>query len=131
MTAEREGLVALLAEHYPSGYVCGTDCDHPLNSPQGWAEHLADALADLLAARDRRVRAEGYREGYETARGDLVSGAFVGGPTYEALKASLAGRQIAKEALREAARDLPTWEAGNEVRAYTWLRDRADQIEAP
>lgn len=37
------------------------------NSPRHVA-HLADALADLLAARDRRVRAEAWDEGWQTGQ---------------------------------------------------------------
>lgn len=56
-----------------------------------------------LAEHDRQVRAKAHREGYETARGDLVSDAFIGGPTYEALKESYTGRRIAAEAWDEGA----------------------------
>lgn len=46
-----------------------------------------------LEAHDREVRAEGHRQGYETARQDMISGAFVGGPTFEALRAELAAQE--------------------------------------
>ena len=45
------------------------------------------------------VEADAFREGYDTARQDMVSGAFVGGPTFKALKNSPAGRRIAVEAI--------------------------------
>jgi len=67
----------------------------------------ADGFDRWLAAHDAEVAAkalrEGHREGYNTARGDLTSGAFIGGPTYETLRDSYSGRQIAKDALEEAA----------------------------
>lgn len=78
MTGEREGLAAEIAEvllrhqriplyNSGPGRNCCVGCDNLYgetdgsNSPRHVA-HLADALADLLAARDRRVRAEALRE---------------------------------------------------------------------
>ena len=116
-------------------------------SNRGYAEFDA-----WLAAHDAQVAArahlEGHREGYQTARGDLLSGAFIGGPTYEALRDSYTGQRIALEAaikaLREAAEEAdhewvkyhtgwssnpahepelaaPSW-------ALKWLRARADRL---
>lgn len=58
----------------------------------------------LIDAALAKTKAEGHRDGYETARGDLVSGAFVGGPTYEALRDSFTGRKIAADAWDEGVR---------------------------
>lgn len=52
-----------------------------------------------LESHDSAVRAEGHRQGYETARQDMISGAFVGGPTFEALRASFTGQRIARDVL--------------------------------
>jgi hypothetical protein len=92
-----DGLVAFLDEW--------VDDLAPLN--RGAFRPAARALLSRLAAHDAEVAAkalrEGHREGYNTARGDLTSGAFIGGPTYETLRDSYSGRQIAKDALEEAA----------------------------
>lgn len=129
----------------PDSTVSQTDAD--------LGSHVAIRLPSWLAVHDRATNAKGFRAGYEAARGDLISGAFVGGPTYEALKASYSGRQIAAEALREAADEIewkrpgvspctPNFEhcCGSEascgamqssfkVVGAQWLRDRADRIE--
>lgn len=52
------------------------------------------------------VKAEAHRDGYDTARQDLVSGAFVEGPTYEALRGSATGHKIAADALRRFRQGL-------------------------
>lgn len=79
MTAEREGLAEIagvLAEHVTVGGTywdherkttyakcqCGAPCYLVGQHEQRHAQHLAEALADLLAARDRRVRGEALRE---------------------------------------------------------------------
>lgn len=46
-SAETDALVALLVEHFPHGYVCGADCDHRMNSPEGWAEHVAALMGSI------------------------------------------------------------------------------------
>lgn len=51
------------------------------------------------------ARQEGHRIGYETARYDMVSGAFVGGPTYEALRESFTGQKIYEEGYRDGIAD--------------------------
>lgn len=56
----------------------------------------ADAEA-FRSAVDTALR-EAARAGYEAARQDMISGAFVSGPTYEALRDSFTGRKIAAEA---------------------------------
>jgi hypothetical protein len=61
-------------------------------------EHWAKEFDAWLEAHDREVKAQGHREGYETARQDMISGAFVGGPTFEALRASFTGQRIARDA---------------------------------
>ncbi|MEN6343813.1 MAG: hypothetical protein ABFE16_00815 [Armatimonadia bacterium] len=58
-----------------------------------------------LGAHDREVRAEGHRQGCETARQDMISGAFIGGPTFEALRASFTGQRIARDIVELAAQE--------------------------
>lgn len=67
-----------------------------------------DRIAETVAVLLTQARTEGHVEGYETARADLTSGAFVGGPTYEVLRDSFTGRRIAQEALTTAADELAT-----------------------
>ena len=57
--------------------------------------------ADTFRAAVSDALAEAGRAGYETARQDMISGAFIGGPTYEALRDSFTGRRIAEEAIEE------------------------------
>lgn len=79
----------------------------------------------VLAAVAPLIAAQAHREGYETARADMVSGAFISGPTYEAVRDSFTGRQVAAQALRDAAEE---W--GDRVdNAKGWLLDTADVIE--
>jgi len=59
---------------------------------------------DVEAALAKYVR-EVHRLGYERARQDMISGAFIGGPTYEALRDSFTGKKIAEEAVDKAFRD--------------------------
>jgi hypothetical protein len=66
--------------------------------------HQIEARAALAAVLPE-VRAQAHRAGYEMARADMVSGGFIGGPTYEALRDSFTGRQIAQEALERAANE--------------------------
>lgn len=85
--------------------------------PEAWSEtdherfeedfyvESRDVVRHALAAVLPEVKRESHRAGYETARDDMVSGAFIGGPTYAALRDSFAGRQIAKEALERAANE--------------------------
>lgn len=73
MSTEREGLAALLAQHFPIP-VFGCECT-PVDDESGVKEILDEPwehhLADVLAARDRRVRAEAWDEGYERAGYDM------------------------------------------------------------
>lgn len=62
---------------------------------------LFPADADEFRAAVRTALMEAARAGYETARQDMISGAFIGGPTYEALRDSFTGRRIATEAVEE------------------------------
>lgn len=52
-TAQRtatQALHDLLTQHFPHGYACGSgSCQHNLNSPEGWAEHVTDLARPLLA----------------------------------------------------------------------------------
>ena len=138
MTAEREGLVevhglrcmetpctrcqieTVLDNHLPLRYeyattgtvyrcTCGDWQPYvDEDAPTSHRAHLADALADLLAARDRRVRGEALREAAEEAEA-LRSFAHGKNPTSEA---HLIGYGTARRGI---------------VRL---LRDRADRIEA-
>lgn len=74
---------------------------------RGWiTEHKFAAFGERFDRMLANVKAEafreGHREGHKTAREDLVSGALIGGPTYEALRDSFTGQQIWKEAQRAA-----------------------------
>ena len=42
----REEVASILVEHFPHGYRCGEECDHHMNSPEGWAGHVAALLVD-------------------------------------------------------------------------------------
>lgn len=73
MSSEREEIAALLFEHADSYCAEGfgySDTDTRQERMRGCL-HLADALADLLAARDRRVMAEAWDEGYEDGADDM------------------------------------------------------------
>lgn len=50
-----------------------------------------------IAAAEPYIRREAGREGYRTARDDIMSGAFIGGPNYDAFKATFAGRKMRRE----------------------------------
>lgn len=82
MTAEREGLAEVLREHFVMWHDLPKPLSTTLPTPPGeWRcqcglkfgfsdsaiDHQADALADLLAARVRRVRAEAVMQ----AEGDI------------------------------------------------------------
>ena len=128
MTAEREGLseeiARVLAEHAKTERfakterrglvtwgvrcICGHEIEWGIDETAHHRAHLTDALADLLAARDRRVRAEALREAADAW-------------PYE-VNAETIRREIATLNLR----DIPP-----EYRVDDWLRDRADRIEAP
>jgi hypothetical protein len=73
----------------------------PWTNPQRAAEGF-DAWLEGIK---REAKADGHREGYATAREDMVSGAFIGGPTYEALRASFSGQRIRRDALEIAAQE--------------------------
>jgi hypothetical protein len=87
---------------------------------------LARAVLDAAAG---EIAAGWHREGYETARADLTSGAFIGGPTYEALRDSFTGREIAARALEDVA-DTFLWAGDDEdYQAFrALLRDRAARL---
>lgn len=93
----------------------------------GWPINLEEETArHALAAVLPEVRAQAHRAGYEMARADMVSGGFIGGPTYEALRDSFTGRQIAQEALRDAAHAIRITDGyGSD-----WLRERAARLAA-
>lgn len=114
MTAPDDGLEALLAEHWSVSthtdrkpYVdkcdgCGAvilEWGQPVPSDSRlWlAAHQAAVIraAGWVSAAERR---EVGREAYRTAREDIMSGAFIGGPNYDAFKASFAGRKAMAEA---------------------------------
>lgn len=59
-SAETDALVALLVEHFPHGYVCGADCDHHMNSPEGWAEHVAALMGSIQS--DASAQTYGNRD---------------------------------------------------------------------
>lgn len=101
-------------------------------------EEMADlgAFCPTLAA-FRRGMVEAGKVAVQTHRADMASGAFIGGPTYEALKKSFTGRQIAAEALREAARDAETAlldemvpESVKQTDFIAWLRKRAAKVQS-
>lgn len=78
--------------------------DWPINDDGvKWAGEVADAIlaSSWLAERDAQVRAEGHREGVETALSDVASGAFVGGAVFEATE-KFAARVRAEQAERDA-----------------------------
>lgn len=57
-----DALEDALAAHFPHGYTCGDECPVILNSPRGWARHVAavvrsqvPAIADILDV-DETVR---------------------------------------------------------------------------
>jgi hypothetical protein len=60
--AERE-LVELLVTHFPHGYRCGESCDHHMNSPEGWAGHVADLIAGWCTQQLADAWDAGYAEG--------------------------------------------------------------------
>ncbi|WP_300345168.1 hypothetical protein [Nesterenkonia sp.] len=84
-----------------------TDADWRENAKYGLVGVTADDATEhwdrWLAEHDAKVRAEALREGYQSARADLLSGAFIGGPTYEALRDSFTGQKIAAEEREKAA----------------------------
>jgi hypothetical protein len=93
-----------------------------------------DEYAGVLTYEQYRAQAEAWyvearrqagREGYQSARADMVSGAFVSGPTYRALRDSHTGRQIAKEALRMAAELLRTEDRLDEQTLAPYSRSKA------
>lgn len=92
----------------------------------GYTREESDAEVDRVI---QQAKAEGHREGYETARKDMVSGAFIGGPTYEALRKSFTGRRIASEALRESADQTPM-DCYDPRHFADLLYTRADRIAA-
>ena len=78
-----------------------------MNATETIKEALREYVGDgdgadekILAAHDREVA----RAGYQAAREDVIGGAFVAGPTYEALKNSHSGRWIAAETLEAEVR---------------------------
>lgn len=83
----------------------GLDCPDgcPTCDPATPAADATETLAVVVERIKARARAEGFREGIHTARADMLSGAFVGGPTYEALRDSHTGQRIATEARAEGA----------------------------
>lgn len=118
MTAPDDGLAALLAEHWSASthtdrkpYVdkcdgCGAvilEWGQPVPSDSRlWlAAHQAAVIraagwrSEVEIAKAQR---ESFREGYRDAREDIMSGAFIGGPNYEAFKATFAGRKAMAEA---------------------------------
>ena len=82
---------------YGGPYGAGTERVHP--------ERLSE-FDRWLTQHDAEVRRDGHREGYKTARQDLISGAFVSGPTYEALRDSFTGQQVAKEVRKQVAEEI-------------------------
>lgn len=103
MTADREALSGEIARVLPDalgriGIWDVTDAE---------SAEVADALADLLAARDRQVRAEALREAAEAV--------------YREMNTETIRRELATPNLRDT---VP------EYRVDQWLRDRADLIEA-
>lgn len=101
-----------------------------MNVTEAIQEALRDFMGDadgvdveVLEQHDRQVQQRGFRKGYEMARQDMLSGAFIGGPTYEALKHSHAGHRIAAETLEAEARS-DKYDRPCEDR----LLDRADAI---
>ena len=128
MTAEREGLADLLLAHRgwaetgPNdngswNLVCHTCGAHLLtmwgtyvseeDRDELQAGHVADALTDILAARDRRVRAEALREAADNWP-----------------------REVNVETIRREIATFDLRETPPEYRVNQWLRDRADWIEA-
>ena len=74
----------------------------------GLSNGLRDDMSEpreWLAGVKAEARAEGHKAGYRSARADMLSGAFIGGPTYEALRDSFTGQQIAREAREPASHD--------------------------
>ena len=113
MTAEREGLAEIagvLAEHqivrddFSPHCSCGLFRDKRDHDQANYRAHLADALADLLAARDRRVRAEAVREAAKTLHEKAALEFDLKGPF--------------------DPRGAGIWDAG------AYLGDRADRMEA-
>lgn len=103
---------------------CGYITDHV--SVRGeWEAHLDEEMAHALAPVLRRA----HEEGYQTARADMVSGAFIGGPTYEALRLSFTGQRIERNLrqhlaqLLEAEIKKPVWE--RDIYVNDGLRDAA------
>lgn len=94
--------------------ICGWGCDVPI------AAHLADALADLLAARERGVRAEALREAADEAR--RIHG-IARTPMNEL-----------DEATKDEFRHHPLAEVSgiqpHRITVADWLSGRADRIEA-
>lgn len=66
-----------------------------------WEKANAEEFKLWLERIRSEARSEGYRQGVDTARSDMVSGAFIAGMTYETLKASFSGRKIHEEGYRE------------------------------
>lgn len=80
-------------------------------SPGDGKQHPDEYLPGFdwwLAAHEAKVKREGHREGYDAARQNMASGAFVGGPTYEAVRDSFTGRRIAAEAQTHARKTANT-----------------------
>lgn len=86
----------------------------------GADEEIALVKARALVAKHNR---EIHKQGYECARDDMVSGAFIGGPNYEALKNSYTGRQIILDTHNDIAN---AWEDSEE--AIFTTKDVADAI---
>jgi hypothetical protein len=86
-----------------------------------------EMLEEWFARHDQGVRIQGHRAGYETARQDMVSGAFVGGPTYEALKNSFTGQWIVRDAKTELLRELADGSGPFDRPDRAYLRAKAAQ----
>lgn len=74
----------------------------------GWESNdTRQAVHHIITETMSAVWPEAHRDGYNTARDDILSGAFVGGPNYEAVALSPVGKKIRLEALRAAHEALP------------------------
>ena len=96
----------------PGCYRCELNEDEVVDSAtdtikEALSEYVGDGDGTdltILKIHDDAVARKAYRAGYEMARQDMISGAFIGGPTYEALRDSFSGRQIAADAVKEHLR---------------------------
>jgi hypothetical protein len=100
----------------PGCYRCDLNKDEVIDSAtdtikEALREYVGDgdgADETILQIHDQAVAVKAHHAGYEAARQDMVSGAFIGGPTYEALRDSFTGQRIAAEAVEEFKRETGT-----------------------